>query len=228
MKICTACNKDKETLDFHPDKSGRDGFRSTCKECTNKRIADKRELRSKGIGIKEVKEKECNKCKQIKPISMFYKDIANIDGHYSMCKPCKPCKTTKTMEWRTKNTEKYNKSQQNYSKANPEMRYGVQIKRRYGCTLEQYNQMLINQKGACYICQSLHNPAKKKGRLYVDHCHKTGKVRALLCHHCNCMLGYAKDNIEVLLKAVEYLRKNEGSFLSESKIALLMGQYNTT
>jgi len=50
-----------------------------------------------------------------------------------------------------------------------------------------------------------------KNLLYVDHCHSSGKVRGLLCHHCNTALGKFQDSVEVLSSAIDYLRKNNDS-----------------
>lgn len=81
----------------------------------------------------------------------------------------------------------------------------------YGLTLEDYDAMLLRQRGRCALCG-----AKRSGRndgaagaLHVDHCHATGVVRGLLCHNCNMMLGHAKDNIELLRKAMEYLQAHK-------------------
>lgn len=149
--------------------------------------------------------KTCRKCNQQKELTEFFKDANMPDGHR---KDCKACKMQATYEWRAKNLDKYNTSMRAYQKAHPEARYGSEIKRHYGCTLEQYNAMLIAQQGKCAICDTLHNPAVKKGRLYVDHCHKTKKIRALLCSACNCMLGYAKDDTRIMLEAVAYLKRH--------------------
>lgn len=134
--------------------------------------------------------KICNKCKAQKPLNEFFKDKNNkTDGHYSICKVCK---TAGTYKWREHNRDKYNETQRSFQRGyTSEERYGHEIKRRYGCTLEQYNAMLVAQEGKCALCSTLHNPAEKKGRLFVDHCHTNGKVRALLCSACNSMLGYA-------------------------------------
>lgn len=78
------------------------------------------------------------------------------------------------------------------------------LQRNYGITLEDYDDMLLDQKGVCAICGT--DDPKGKGRFHVDHCHTTGKVRGLLCHHCNVGLGHFEDNIERLLDAIEYLR----------------------
>ena len=59
--------------------------------------------------------------------------------------------------------------------------------------------MLKSQKSRCLIC-------KKIDKLVIDHCHKTGKVRGLLCHCCNAGIGMFEDNIEILDKAKEYLK----------------------
>jgi hypothetical protein len=86
------------------------------------------------------------------------------------------------------------------------------LKKSYNLTIEQYNEMLKQQNGVCAICgkeeitkDSLRNVRK----LSVDHNHKTGKIRGLLCASCNHVLGNAKDNIEILLKAIAYLTKDK-------------------
>ena len=76
------------------------------------------------------------------------------------------------------------------------------LKQRYGITEEDYQAMYKRQNGLCALCNNPPWPGKP---LHVDHDHATGKVRALLCFHCNNMLGLAKDNIETLQNAIEYL-----------------------
>lgn len=75
------------------------------------------------------------------------------------------------------------------------------LRYRYGIELEEYEQMLEDQGGTCYICD---NPPGKY-RLSVDHCHESGTVRGLLCHDCNHGLGKFKDNIGLLFRAIKYL-----------------------
>lgn len=77
------------------------------------------------------------------------------------------------------------------------------LKRFYGINLQEYNKMLKNQQGTCKICNS--KPKYKKS-LSVDHCHKTGKVRGLLCGDCNTGLGKFRDNIDSLKNAIKYLK----------------------
>ena len=79
------------------------------------------------------------------------------------------------------------------------------LKKSYGMTPDDYTQMLFFQGGVCAICGK---PDKKK--LAVDHCHKTGKIRGLLCSCCNTVLGLIKDDPGSLKKAIEYLEDNNG------------------
>lgn len=75
------------------------------------------------------------------------------------------------------------------------------IKNQYGITLEVYEKMLEAQEGKCLVCEdALTVP-------HIDHCHVTGKVRGLLCKHCNTGLGHFKDNITNLERAILYLRR---------------------
>lgn len=76
--------------------------------------------------------------------------------------------------------------------------YGSHIKRRYGITLEEYDQMFERQHGLCEICQ-------RDKKLVVDHDHSTGKVRGLLCQPCNIMLGIARDSGDTLHMALAYI-----------------------
>ena len=77
------------------------------------------------------------------------------------------------------------------------------FQQRYGITLQQWDQMFIDQRGRCLICE-IDLPAMGKG-VHTDHCHNTGNVRGLLCSHCNLTLGHAKDNPNTLRAAAEYI-----------------------
>lgn len=72
----------------------------------------------------------------------------------------------------------------------------------YGLTLERTDAMLKYQNEACAICLRKF----KRRRFHVDHCHKTKKVRGLLCPSCNCGLGMFRDRPDVLASAIAYLR----------------------
>ncbi len=80
------------------------------------------------------------------------------------------------------------------------------LKRSYGITLNDYNQMLTEQNDCCAICGT-DNPGGKHGKFMVDHNHDTGEVRGLLCKRCNIAIGEFNDDPSILEKAVLYLRK---------------------
>lgn len=86
-------------------------------------------------------------------------------------------------------------------------------KKQYGITLDEYNQMFANQKGLCAICHREERRVVRNGvnenkrMLSIDHSHKTGAVRALLCSDCNPSLGGFKDDVEILKSAIRYLEK---------------------
>lgn len=75
--------------------------------------------------------------------------------------------------------------------------------KQYGITVEQYNQMFVDQNGLCKICKNPKGSNEKN--LSIDHCHTTGKVRGLLCNKCNAGLGFFKDDISILTEAIKYL-----------------------
>ena len=77
---------------------------------------------------------------------------------------------------------------------------------KYGITTEIYDRILLKQNKRCKICGSC-SPGKKYKHFQVDHDHKTGKVRGLLCHTCNKGLGCFKEDMNVLLKAVKYMKR---------------------
>ncbi len=88
-----------------------------------------------------------------------------------------------------------------YSKE--DMKLNSYLKSEYGITIKDYFSILNEQNECCAICGN-RTDAK---RLAVDHCHKTGKVRGLLCSNCNLGLGCFKDDKNNLKKAIDYLLK---------------------
>ena len=78
------------------------------------------------------------------------------------------------------------------------------FKYKYGITVDEYEAMLVEQDHRCKICGTK-DEESSRGKLYVDHDHKTKKVRGLLCHGCNTGLGAFKDNAEFLKSAIQYL-----------------------
>lgn len=105
-----------------------------------------------------------------------------------------------------------------YNKAHPEKHRAANLKYerihkdrvvnrkllwKYGITLQDKMELFQKQNGQCAICPFLFETVYAA---HVDHDHKTGGVRGLLCSSCNLMIGKSKDNIVILQKAIDYLR----------------------
>ena len=133
--------------------------------------------------------KRCYACATEKDELDFYPNKAKKDGLSTECKICSRAKANK---YHHSNTAK--------------VRESVRL-RKYGVDPETYLRMMTDQNNSCAICYqpSVDSP---KGLLFVDHCHSSGKVRGLLCHHCNLVIGHAKDNTDVLTQSINYLRKH--------------------
>ena len=116
--------------------------------------------------------KECSSCGEHKPLADYHNAPRTKDGLAGYCKTCH--------KERTRNTDYI---------------------RKFGITLEDYNQMFAEQEGKCGICGK-HDLEK---HLSVDHDHDTGEVRGLLCQPCNLGLGKLGDNIESIENTLRYL-----------------------
>lgn len=75
------------------------------------------------------------------------------------------------------------------------------VYKKYNVTQDDIDLMLVKQDGKCYLCDE-----DIRQKPYVDHNHKTGKIRKLLCFHCNVGLGHFKDSIELMQKAIDYIK----------------------
>lgn len=104
------------------------------------------------------------------------------------------------VNWNNKNEIK--EYDRNRYLANRDHHHKVRLKRIYGITIEQYDNLLLNQKGNCAICKESFSKTPQ-----VDHNHMTDKVRGLLCGACNILLGTARENITILNNAIEYLER---------------------
>ena len=76
---------------------------------------------------------------------------------------------------------------------------------KYGLTPDQYDDRLKSQNGCCAICKSNSPKTSRIKHFCVDHCHKTGKIRGLLCSKCNRAIGLLEDSVEFLQTAIGYL-----------------------
>lgn len=104
--------------------------------------------------------------------------------------------------------EKKKAKAREYNQQHPEKKF-IQHLSEFELTIDDYNQMLESQNYRCAICGDEGNKENRFRKLSIDHGHKTGKVRGLLCSNCNFLLGQAKDDIGILRNAITYLEENQ-------------------
>ena len=146
-----------------------------------------------GGSDESVSTKRCPKCGVTKDHSEFHKNKSRGDG---LTPYCKSCDNEQSREWQKANLEKARERDRNWREANRE-KYREQSRthtlKQYGLTPKCYAAM--EQQGG--LCANCDKPPAKGKKLHVDHCHATGHVRELLCHHCNTAIGLLKDDPEL-------------------------------
>lgn len=148
--------------------------------------------------------KPCKECRLIKDLSLFYKNRGTKDGLQSVCKICSDHRyKVYAAKNRAKITLKSKLRRHQRCRENPQLDQMYKLKAKYGISVDKHKAMVEEQNGRCAVCT---NPPSKRG-LFVDHCHVSNKVRALLCQHCNSLLGAAKDNPETLRNAASYVER---------------------
>jgi hypothetical protein len=145
------------------------------------------------------------------------------DGHRNECKPCfreiararyeaDPAKYIAGVKrWQQANRERVNAEQREY-RARPETKRKLRdayYRRQYGKTADEIDEIMTLQGGRCSICKA--ELPERLGSRHLDHDHKTGKIRGILCIDCNHGIGKLGDSPDRLLRALVYLR--EGGFL---------------
>lgn len=92
-----------------------------------------------------------------------------------------------------------------YNRRNPRRVKGVNIKARYGMTIEEYEAKLAEQNDLCACCLRPFNPDPRMRDHQIDHNHETGEFRGIVCAKCNYILGRVDKDVEILRLAVAYL-----------------------
>ena len=144
--------------------------------------------------------KRCIECQQLKTVDEFSPDKQSKTGRIYRRSHCKLC---------------YNLKQNRVYRNKPELRafkVALNRRRRTGCTPKQYEELFRIQGGKCAICGATPENNMLGNALGLDHDHRTGKIRGLLCSPCNRGLGYFRDSPTLLQNAITYMRKLEEQF----------------
>ncbi len=164
--------------------------------------------------------KTCNVCGETKPLEDFYANKGSRGGRRADCKACNNAQrreryradprahVERAVRWQRENPERHKAKQREYAESGKKKVADRKshLKRKYGLTVEQYDEMLEAQGGGCAICGRL---PRGDIALHVDHDHETGVIRGLLCFTCNNALGDLEDDPERLYKAATYLDRDD-------------------
>lgn len=162
-----------------------------------------------------MKTKPCSKCKCECEISKFAPDPRNKSGLKSQCRACVAAAAHKKYwenpEFHRERTKKFiDKKRDFYNENRRKNRLNSHVTesaRKYGTTKEEIEKLLGIKN--CQICETPVSLSSENTHLKpnIDHCHKTGLIRGILCGYCNNLIGRAKDDVVILMAAIKYLEK---------------------
>jgi len=149
--------------------------------------------------------KQCTKCHETKSLIAFRLKRNRVIAEPS----CRTCESRAASVRLKSNAAGHRAAQKRYEKAVAKMPLKVSRDRRkriakFGITHDDYQHMLASQGGCCAICQATRADRGKKN-LAIDHCHRTGTVRGLLCTSCNVALGMLREDPERMRKMAAYI-----------------------
>ena len=154
--------------------------------------------------------KKCTKCKQLKPLSEFTKADGTKDGLRTECRQCKSIRQAKDRKRRRRNNQcQY--CDHTIARCSTtfchkhyllnKMRHWTAKKRPLSIT--NFVKLLRKQRFKCAICKQ--GMSLYSINVQIDHNHKDGQIRGILCKKCNLLLGYAKDSSKILKNALKYI-----------------------
>ena len=149
----------------------------------------------KGIPLEEcITEKVCVGCGETKSLDLFYsKSEIGVRGQILYKSNCKACEAKNRKQWQRENKEQFSTNMRDNW-----------LKTGYGITDDEYFDLLITQEGKCAICGTK-DPGRGNSYFCIDHNHKTGAIRGLLCLTCNAGIGMLGDSPDRVMNAAAYL-----------------------
>lgn len=184
-KMCRKCRVEKSLEDFHRDRKKKDGRNSQCKSCVSEYYPAHKKDRTAYYQKYHAEHRE-KENEYSKKYFQEHKESVRVTS--------KKWLASKPGYHKKYYTEVYKQNSR-------EKRYFST----YGITIAEYDNLFTLQNGVCAVC----GKDNGKRRLCIDHDHKTGKIRGLLCHACNTTLGHSRDDVSILGKLIGYLKKNK-------------------
>jgi hypothetical protein len=197
-KRCRDCGENKPRSEFWQRRASRDGLALYCVPCFRERNADaqSRKAAAEGRVVRRhearhmvVPEgmKYCPRCQEVLALDAFVRNRSDPSGIGAYCRPCQNAKVAESIARNHGNNRHYH------------------LMRRYGIGADDVLEMLRGQGWLCPICDC----QLTLETAHVDHDHRTGQVRAVLCFNCNGGLGQFRDDPQVLRRAAAYLEGSE-------------------
>jgi len=142
----------------------------------------------------------------------FRDDLTSTQKHYRRHREKRLSKAKEVKRWQTNRPcrkEEQEKARKTWSEMSFEERAEYHYKKKYKLSYSEVENKLEQQNNKCVCCAT---PLTLKGenRGVVDHCHSTGKIRDILCNHCNKVLGLVKESENTLQNMLNYLEKWNG------------------
>lgn len=203
VKKCSRCKQSFDISNFHKAKDRLDGHANICKACAK---AHGRAMYLKSID--KVKEQHRKYRESHREESKAYRDLHREEIKESQ------------RLWRIANSalikeraKKFREVHAEEIRARSRLSYyrnrdrakDTQLKKVYGISLVELEEMWESQDGKCSICEG--SLAKRSGGYAIDHNHSSGKVRGLICSRCNFALGLVLESETTLLRLIEYLKR---------------------
>ena len=186
LKQCPECGRHLASSEFYRNRRRADGLAYYCKQCA----AERSEASRRKHGIKPQRKpsvpvpdgaKWCPDCDTVKPLTEFARRKTTTSGYHSYCLPCHAAWGNETRQRLYGGSREYH------------------LRRRYGIGRPEFDELLAEQGGRCAICGG---PEPQ----HVDHDHRNGWVRGILCFNCNGGLGQFTDDPKLLAGAYTYLK----------------------
>lgn len=151
-------------------------------------------------------KKTCRSCCKIRDLTDFRDDQRSYDGYAHWCRPCQ---TSDRRDRRQADPEAARAVEREHYRKTRDRHADLKFRATYGITKAERDEIEERQCGQCASCGK---PPSGKGhtkKLFVDHCHSSGRVRGLLCHPCNVALGLLRDDPAVIQALLRYAERGE-------------------
>lgn len=172
VRRCSRCKECKPRAAFARNKAMRDGLQAYCRECAAAYHQQRQVAKGRNVRPRvdvPAGHKLCRTCGEVKPHSEWHRNATASDGLVTRCKACRA-----------------------------ERGREDHLKRKYGMTEAERDELIASQGGVCCICLAALPE-------HVDHCHETGRVRGVLCFNCNSAIGKLGDDPDAVRRAAAYL-----------------------